>query len=185
MHSILYWILKALCFGVWESGHSFESSAWMQKCRRLGWSQAEPSWPEERSKMRASFLLSCACAWLSCYLLLFLPQWFTDRLKSLQDIFPFCVGKGKWNPFGHVVFLNFKASHISFLNYFTQKPCGDKQGESHFTDEETGWEGWSYGHTYLPCKCFLGPSSGFFLLYCRGLSKHGLWLPPATAPPLQ
>lgn len=125
--------LKNPCFWGWEYGSSFESLVWMQAGRNRGD-------PKERSKMWApaqsgpcSHLVVLASA-------TFLALTFC-RSRNPQvcipplDVFPLCMGKGKWNPQGRLVFTS-KQPHISFLILFTHKPCVDRQGESHFTDEE-------------------------------------------------
>lgn len=95
----------------------------------------KPGWAQlTRGKVQdvASFLSSFACVCLFCRLLLFLPPWFADRLKSLWDVFPFRVGKGKWNPFGHVVFLNFKASSRLFSQLFHTETLWGQAGRVPF-----------------------------------------------------
>lgn len=69
-----------------------------------------------------------------------------------------------WSPGG-----NFQAaSHPFSCLIYTETLCG-RGGESHFTDEETDRSHFPPPASY---KCFLGPSSGFFLLYCNHLSKY-------------
>lgn len=59
------------------------------------------------------------------------------RIPTLSpDVLPLGMGKGKGNPYG-LLAVTSKQPHIPSLVLFTQKPCVDREGESHFTDEET------------------------------------------------
>lgn len=72
-------------------------------------------------------------------------------------------------------FLASKHPHIFFLVYFTQTPCVDRQGESHFVDEDIEVEEADLMVTLtFSCTCFLGPSLGSFSLHWSDLSHHSL-----------